>query len=67
MFRGNMTQIIKEKWEKLGKSADMLDLNQKEFDQIFNRDTKKEQVYLTIGGPIPYTGGYYGTISIKDF
>ena len=68
MFRGSMTQIIKDKWENLCKSAYMLGMNQKEIEQIFYRKSaEKEQVYLTIGGPMYRGAGYYGTISIKDF
>ena len=47
--------------------GNVIGLNKKEMNSILN-DTllKNEQLSLTAGPP-PYNGGFYGTISIKDF
>jgi len=44
-----------------------LGMSEKDVNDIFmSNPSKKEQAYLS-AGPDPYGGGYYGTISIKDF
>ena len=49
---------------KLGK---MLGLNNRDINKLLKNYTCNLEKSLKEFGPIPYKGGFYGTISIKEF
>ncbi len=61
-----MKQILntRSQIEELGKQ---LGLNTKQIHSILNNPTHMNEQFSLSQGPPMYNGGYYGTISIKDF
>ena len=67
MYRDNMihNNII---WgRRLNKQMKRLGLSKQEIDLIMQNETKSNEQQFTSMGPDEYCGGYYGTISLKDF
>lgn len=67
MVHDTMLQNSNIKRMELNQLINMLGLNNDDLNNIIrNNSITKEQNYLSMG-PKPYCGGYYGTISIKEF
>ncbi len=64
-----MTQNNNIKIGKIGKLISTLGINAIDIENIIEKCLiTEENIHLsTSSGPIPYCGGYYGSISIKDF
>ena len=68
MWRDNMIQISNQGKTKLLSLGKMVGINKRDIDEIINSLSLKNKPISLSLGPSPYEGGgYYGTVSIRDF
>ena len=63
-----MNENNKKTYSKAYEVGKKIGLNEKDVDDILiNINASNDQSSIQVGPPDPYIGGFYGTMSFKDF